>query len=322
MTATLDYRVWRSTQLSVDDASDVVSRWGRSATSPFITGPSMELVACGSDAVAGYVRRGRWAVTPGDPVAPPGEETAALDAYLHLVDSRGLRPVFVATADADRYRQRGLVVMPLAEEATVALGDFSLQGKRRATVRHAMAAAGRLGLDVVDWHPRYEAGVAAVSAAWLATKRGGEMGFTLGTFQGPPTQGLSCRLIVTPDDEVLGFVTWHEYDGGRGRVLDVMRRHPDAPNPTMDCLIGTSLLEFAAAGVAHASLSAVPISHGPLAERIYPAASLRHFKDKFGPCWETRWLAVPSRSRLPGALRAVAYAYCPGGIRAALRHNG
>ncbi|MCU1460871.1 MAG: rane protein [Acidimicrobiales bacterium] len=303
------------------DAERVVARWGRASTAPFVTAEGMEVAWCGLDAVAGYARRGRWAVTVGDPVAPPGDLDDALDGYLDAVASRQLRPVFVATTEADPYRARGFTVLPVAEEATLALDGFSLEGKRRADIRHSVATAKRYGLRVVAWEPSLADGVAEVSRAWLATKRGGEMGFTLGHLSGPPPAGVVCRVVVDDAGQVLGFVTWHTFDDDNGRVVDVMRRRPDAPNPTMDFLIASSLLDFAAAGVRHASLSSVPISHGPLAERVYPAASLRHFKNKFAPQWETRWLAAPARRHLPGALRAVAHAYCPGGLGAALRQN-
>ena len=90
-----------------------------------------------------------------------------------------------ATVSATPYRERGFVTVPVAEEAVLGLGDFSLQGKARADVRHAVASARRLGLHVRDWAPDLAEQVDAISTAWLATKRGGEMGFTLGRLTGP-----------------------------------------------------------------------------------------------------------------------------------------
>lgn len=300
----------------------IVRRYGRASTSPFVLADDTALlIEPAGSAVGGFARRGRWAVTIGDPVARLGDERHALDWYLAALATEGLRPVFVAALDPAPYRTIGFTVMPIAEEATLDLTGFSLQGKRRADVRHAVATANRYALRVVRWEPSLERGIAEVSRRWLATKRGGEMGFTLGHLEGAPPPGVDCRVAVGPDGDVVAFVTWHRFDDDRGRVLDVMRRRPDAPNPTMDFLIASSLLEFAADGVEHASLSSVPISHGPLAEWAYPAASLRHFKDKFAPDWQTRWLAVPLRRHLPGALRAVARAYCPDGLAAALRRN-
>ena len=64
------------------------------------------------------------------------------------------------------------------------------------------------------------------------------------------------------------------FDGGRARVLDLMRRSTDAPNPAMDFAIADSLIGFAESGVEQASLGCVPVSHGRIAERIYPTRPL------------------------------------------------
>jgi lysylphosphatidylglycerol synthetase-like protein (DUF2156 family) len=89
----------------------------------------------------------------------------------------------------------------------------------------------------------------------------------------------------------------------------------------MDALIGESLLAFSAAGLERASLASVPLPMGPLAERFYPTASLRHYKDKFAPVWERRWLVVPTRHQLVGGLLAVSGSYCAGGLLGVLRRN-
>ncbi len=162
--------------------------------------------------------------------------------------------------------------------------------------------------------------MASVSAAWLATKRGGELGFSLGRHD-DDMRDSQCRVAVDDDGVVVGFVTWRSYDSGRGWVLDLMRRTPEAPNPTMDLLIADGMAELAASGCGHVSLGAVPLPHGRVAERVYAATALRRYKDKFAPVWEDRFLVVPGRRHLPAAMRAVAHAYCPGGIYRAVCRN-
>jgi phosphatidylglycerol lysyltransferase len=212
--------------------------------------------------------------------------------------------------------------VPIADDAMIELGSFSLAGSRRAKVRHSLSAARRAGITVVPFTDDLADGAAAVSAAWLATKRGGEMGFTLGRFDAEELRQVDCRVAVDAEGRVVGFVSWHRYDAGRGRVLDLMRRAPDARNATMDALIAESLLGFAAAGVERASLACVPLGRGRLAETIYPTASLRHYKDKFAPAWERRWLVVPSRRQLVGGFLAVSRSYCGEGLIRGLRRNG
>jgi phosphatidylglycerol lysyltransferase len=312
---------------SVDNAATIASlaeadvvRWGRTSASPFLVGSDLRVIRLGA-AVAGYERQGRWAVLATEPAAPVEAASTALDELLKVLASEGLRPVFASVADPDPYRDRGMHAVPIAEDAVIDLGSFSVAGARRAKVRHGLSAARRAGIAIVPFSAELAEGAAAVSAAWLATKRCGEMGFTLGRFDPEELGRADCRVAVDARGRVVGFVSWLLYDGGRARVLDLMRRAPDAPNSIMDALIGESLLGFSAAGLERASLASVPLPRGPLAERFYPTASLRHYKDKFAPVWEPRWLVVPSRHHLVGGLLAVSASYCAGGLLGVLRHN-
>jgi S-formylglutathione hydrolase FrmB len=210
--------------------------------------------------------------------------------------------------------------LPIADDPVVELSTFTLAGSRMASLRHSVTSAERSGLRVVPYEPSLARGVTAVSRSWLSSKRGGEMGFTLGRFDIGSLNADNCRVVLDRTGNVVEFCTWLAFDDGRARVLDIMRRLPDAPNPTMDLLLARSLLEFASQGVERASLACVPRFPKAM-DFAYPAGSLRRYKDKFNPTWETRWLIVPRYVRLASALRAVALAYCPDGLVGELRRN-
>jgi phosphatidylglycerol lysyltransferase len=301
-------------------AEAAVARWGRSSASPFLVGADRTMVRLGAGA-AGYVRQGRWAVLATDVAAPAGAADDALDELLEVLARERLQPVFACVTDPEPYRTRGMHAITVAEDAQVHLESFSLSGARRAKVRHSVSAARRAGVVVAPFSADLADGAAEVSDAWLATKRGGELGFTLGRFDPEELGRADCRVAVDAGGRVVGLVSWHRYDAGRARVLDLMRRSPDAHHSVMDALIAESLLGFAAAGVDRASLACVPQARGPVAERIYPTTSLRRYKDKFAPVWEQRWLVVPTRRQLPAGLLAVTRSYCSGGLVAGLRHN-
>jgi phosphatidylglycerol lysyltransferase len=315
--ATLDLRP----PAGVDPKEPLITRWGTSSTSPLLGAAGTDLVGlCGGAAAAGMLGVGRWAVTLGDVIGPPWLLDAARRDYLEWVNGRGLRPLFVAVDDPVPFADLGLHAVRIAEEPLIEASGFILSGSRRASVRHSVAAARRAGLRVVERGPELEAGIAKVSAAWLATKRGGELGFSLGR-HGDDARDARWRVAVDSDGAVVGFVTWRSYDNGRGWVLDLMRRAPAAPNPTMDLLIADGIAELAADGCTRISLGAVPLPHGRLAERVYAATALRRYKDKFAPMWEDRFLVVPGRRHLPAAMNAVAHAYCPSGFYRAVRRN-
>ena len=305
---------------SISDEERVL-RWGRSSVSPFTLGPDREVIHLPCAGVTGIVVRGGHAVMATDPVTPPGAKALGVSELLDTLALRGLAPVFAAVVGPEHYRRLGLFAWPIAEDAVIDLRTFSLAGSRRASIRHSVSSAGRSGLRTAAWSDQFAVGARAVSDAWLATKRGGEMRFTLGRFEPDEFGRTDCRVALDGDGRVIGFVTWHRFDDGRGRVLDLMRRSPDAPNPTMDLLIADSLLGFAAEGVQTASLGSVPLSRGRLAEHCFPTRSLWQYKNKFDPSWEPRHLVTTSRWRLPLALGSIIGSYCPGGLVSAARSN-
>jgi len=307
--------------------AQLAAQLGSTGVAPFLAAADLEVVeVLDGRGAAAYLRCGRWAVTAGDVVAPSALSDAALDQYLSQLRALRLRPAFVAVADPAPYQERGFATSEVADEALLDLGTFSLAGKPRAGIRHAVASARRIGLTVRAYEPAHAAQLAEVSYQWLRTKRGGEMGFTLSRHAEVLDQLMDGATdlwsAAGPDGTVWAWCTWRHYRNGEARVIDVMRRRPDAPNPAMDFLLAATLENYRDAGVTLASLASVPRSHGGLGERIYPTRSLRAYKQKFAPRWEPRWLAVPKRRQEPFAQLAIARAYCPNGLLSALRRNG
>jgi phosphatidylglycerol lysyltransferase len=304
----------------------LAARFGTTGVAPFLAAGDVEVIdVLDGWAAGGYLRSGRWAVTAGDVVAPDALADTALDQYLHQLRRRRLRPAFVAVSDPEPFRRRGFAVCEIADEAVLDLADFTLAGSPRAGIRHAVASARRAGLQVRPFEPADAPALAEISQQWLRTKRGGELGFTLSR-HGDVLEQLAdgatdLWCVAAPDATIWAWCTWRHYRDGRARVIDVMRRRPDAPNPAMDYLLATTLAHYRDNGVQLASLASVPRPHGELGERIYPTRSLRSYKQKFAPRWEPRWLAIPHRAQEPFAQLAIARAYCPLGLRRALRRN-
>jgi phosphatidylglycerol lysyltransferase len=305
----------------IEGSRELATRWGRSSVSPFLSEPPNRVVRVAGGGVAGYRCVRHWAVVPTDPAVPPGFEHHALDDLLAEIALDRRRAVFVAVSDPVPYRLIGFHVACLADDASIDLAQFSLAGRRMASLRHSVSSARRHGLRIVPYSTGIANEVSSVSREWLRTKRGGEMGFTLGRFDSEVATSVECRVAIDRSDRVVGFVTWRSYSGGAARVLDLMRRVGDAPNPTMDLLIADSLIEFAASGIETASLGAVPRPRGAVAEWVYPTRTLRRYKDKFAPTWMPLWFACPSVSSMPSALAAVASAYASGSLLQVLRRN-
>ena len=128
-------------------------------------------------------------------------------------------------------------------------------------------------------------------------------------------------VVLDGDGIVQAWASWRHYRASTARVLDIMRRRPDAPNPALDLLIASTLEHYRDRGVAEASLASVPHDHGRVAALIYPTQSLRAYKQKFDPQWQPRWLAIPHGYQYPSAVLAIGAAYSEGGMLRALRRN-
>ena len=309
-----------------DGYAQLACRHGRTGLAAFLTAPGLTVGGLsGGDVAAGYAGRRGWAVTVGDVVAPPPLAEQARSEYLDVLASRGLRPALLAVDDPIPYRRRGFAVSAIADEAIIDLPTFDLTGSARANVRHSVAAAGRQGLTVRRYDVAHAEQLAEVSAAWLATKRGGEYELTLSRHADIPAQlrdGFTdVWLVLDPAGRAQAWCSWRHYWAGAGRLLDVMRRRPDAPNPAMDLLLAATLANYRAAGLTEASLACVPRVPGRGLEWVFPSQTLRAYKHKFVPRWQPRWLAVPSRRQRPFALAAIGGAYCPDGLLHALRPN-
>lgn len=304
----------------------LAAQYGRTGVAPFLANPDVEVIdLVDEQAASGYSRQRRWAVTPGDVVAPPDLTEFALSEYLDVLSERRLRPAFLAVSDPAPYARRGFDLVEIADEAVIDLATFSLSGSKRANIRHSTTSARRAGLVVAPYETGHAAQIAEISKEWLRTKRGGELGFTLSRHDDVAAQinDRSTDVWVVLDESctIQAWCSWRHYLGGRARVIDIMRRRTGAPNPAMDGLIATVLENYRDADLEQASLASVPRDHGTMAERIYPCRSLRAYKQKFDPRWERRWLAVPAARQRLFALAAVCGAYCPGGLRRALAHN-
>jgi phosphatidylglycerol lysyltransferase len=283
---------------------------------------------------------GATALVVGDPLTAPGGRPGVLDGFLAHCRRQGWTPAFYQTLGATLplYRARGLRALAIGREAVIDLPSFTLAGKKIANVRHSVTHAERAGLAVRlydDASPDEEARAALIdiSRAWLASKRGGQMGFTMGRLSpdGEPSPGARAAVAYDAEGRAQAFITVLPAGGGRGWTLDLMRRRADAASGTMDLLIARTAEALRDEGYASFSLSLAPLASDAasddedaprLARRArallyekmdgaYNYRSLFTYKKKFNVRWETRYLVYAGDAALAGAALAVARAHMP-----------
>ncbi|HZS91133.1 MAG TPA: phosphatidylglycerol lysyltransferase domain-containing protein [Chloroflexota bacterium] len=329
-------RAWRSRTL----ARRLFARHGANGVSYFATmGRTVRWVDPCRHGVVAYRVFGRTALAIGDPLAAPEHLPDVLAGFLAHCRRQGWTPAFYQTIDATlpHYRAHGLRAFAIGREAIVDLPSFTLQGKRMANVRHSVTHAERAGArmrfyaaDRLPHSVRHD--LRSISDEWLAAKGGAEMGFTMGRLSpdGRPSWGARVAVASNAAGDAQAFITLIPAGGGRGWMLDMMRRRRDVESGTMDLLIARAAEALRDEGFATLSLSLAPLASAEedgedapalackarelLYEKMggaYSYRSLFTYKNKFGVRWEPRYLVYAGDAALPMALLATLRAHLP-----------
>jgi phosphatidylglycerol lysyltransferase len=295
------------------------------------------LVVAGGRGLVAYAVRGHVAFAAGDPLCAEADLEACARGWLEHCRHNGWTPCVYEAAEESlpAYRRLGLRSLKMAEEAVVDLGSFSLAGGKRAALRSMVHKVTRMGLVVRRYdrtaapEPSLDGQLEEISEAWLAEKRLGEMGFSIGRFS-LESLGEAFVFLCLEGEKVVAFTSWRAYKGGRAALLDLMRKRADAPSGTMDLLVSRSLEELKAAGLEEASLANAPLANVGEPRRglergvdllfenlnsFYGYKNLFQFKKKFAPRWEGRYLVYPRGAELPRVAYALTGVHGAGGLR-------
>jgi len=293
------------------------------------------LVAEGRALVA-FATHGSVAITCGDALAADEDFDSSVREYLELCSKNGWTGCFYEVAESrlPAYRVSGLRALKIAEEAVIELKEFGLAGNKRANLRAMVNKTAKTGMLVRRYNRsrQPDAGVdeqlEAISQEWLAEKRLGELGFTIGRFSLEALEKVPA-FVGAVGDRIEAFCSWLPYRQGEAVVLDLMRKRSTAPAGSMDFLLAHSLLQLQSAGYKEASLANAPLANvadpkGTLDRGVallfenlnsfYGYKNLFQFKKKFAPRWEGRYLIYPKGTDLLTITYALARVHSSGGL--------
>ncbi|HEV2029301.1 MAG TPA: phosphatidylglycerol lysyltransferase domain-containing protein [Candidatus Dormibacteraeota bacterium] len=275
---------------------------------------------------------GRTALALGDPIGPPDLVKRGLEDFVAYCERQDWIPAFYQVDSERDYRELALTLVPIGSEALIHTQAFGLQGKERHDLRYAMKRCEKEGLrfsfmtgpDALAVHSQQ---LHAVSGTWLRTRQGPELSYSLGTLSTLTDPDIMAGLALAASGRLEAFVSWLPVPARKGWTLDLMRRRPDSTYGVMEALIVHSIEEASRQGLVEVSLGVAPrvIPTGDVSgaadravrtmfwglDRFQRSRTLHHFKAKFNPLWEDRYLAVPSASTLPEVLIALVRAHVP-----------
>jgi phosphatidylglycerol lysyltransferase len=293
-----------------------------------LSGDKRFLVAPDGSAFRAYAVQGRSWVCLGGPV---GEARAGAELIWRLAekaDRAGGRAVFYSLGPASltALLDLGHANVKLGETAKVDLTAFTLAGAGRKALRYARSRAARDGLTYRRIPkaevPAHIVELKTVSDAWLATRRGQEKGFSVGSFN-PDYLARFDIATMQRDGAIVAFANLLQGAGGAEASLDLMRHLAGQSPVLMEAFLTEILLDAQARGTLRFDLGGAPLSGlvthrlAPLWSRVgtaiyrhgddfYGFAGLRAFKEKFGPVWEPRYVTCPGRLSVARALIDVA----------------
>lgn len=281
------------------------------------------------------VQGSSW-ISLGDPVGDESEFESLLWRFRDEADRAGDSAVFyqVGPQTLHLYVDMGMSLFKLGEEGRIPLSGLTLDGKRWADQRHALTRFEKLGAEfnVVEREgvAAYLPTLRAVSDDWLTAKNTREKGFSLGRFDERYISRNRVALVHV-GGKLVAFATMWTGDSREEFSIDLMRYASDAPKGVMDFVFANLLMwaqdhdyEYFCLGMAPLAglgehrlapawhrLGDALFDHG---ERFYNFRGLHGFKEKFGPDWEPRYVAVQAPRNLPIALADIT-TLIAGGLR-------
>ena len=252
-----------------------------------------------------------YAIVLESPVCQASELTTTIQGFEHWCRGNGLRTAWyrIPEHQISVYEKLGKKVLPVGEDATVALSEFNLQGSSKKALRNVLNRLEKEGYTFHDHRPpqtdRFLQQLQAVSSEWLQDTGRHELVFSQGLFDAEEIRTQPVFTVENAQGKIVGFVNIIPCATPGMANFDLMRRTADAPNGVMDFLFVKMFETLRAAGYATCNLGMVPMSGiaipGNFQERIIKLAyerirqfshykSLRYFKEKFDPQWEMMYL--------------------------------
>lgn len=265
--------------------------------------------------------RGRSWIALGSTVGRKDERLELLWRFRELADAHAARPGFY-NLDADDLPdivELGFAIQKLGEGAVSPLDSFTIEGTKRGNLRRAWRRAGEDGATFEVIPPAEIAPLMPelrrISDAWLDNHAGGEKSFALGGFHDRYMQEFPLA-VVRWEGRIIAFANIWPVANRAAFSIDLMRYVPEGPPRIMDFLFVELINWGRAEGYGAFDFGMAPLSgldDRPLApalsrvgrliydrgEEIYNFQGVRHYKSKYDPTWQPRFVAAPRKWAIP-----------------------
>jgi phosphatidylglycerol lysyltransferase len=309
-------------------ARATVEKHGCSSLARFTLFPDKLYFFSSGGSMISYINKGRIALVLGDPIGPAEDIAKAIAEFVTFCPRNDWQPAFYQARPEylSNYKTVGLTAVCIGHEALVDLNSFTLAGKAGQSLRPAVNRLTKLGFQAIVHEPPLSptllAELQVISDEWLTMMHGSEKQFSLGLFDPEYLRNCPVITVISPEGQIAAFANVVTAYQRNEVMVDLMRRRRNITPGTMEYLF-VSFFKWAQAknyttfNLGLSALSGVGIRPGdPKIERalyfifehlnqFYNFKGLHHFKEKFSPRWEPRYLIYPNPASLPAVLSAL-----------------
>lgn len=313
--------------IEIDKANDIIRRANETSAYLALTGDKYLLWSQSGNSFLMFDITSQYWVVMGDPIGIQEEFEELVWKLRTWADQHNAKIAFyqVGTQHIPLYLDLGLALIKLGEEARVPLNAFSLEGKKRSSLRHSFNKLQREGLsfeviqasDVETMLPQLK----NISDHWIKEKNVREKRFSLGFFK--PDYLCRCMIaVIYKDGNIVAFANLWELENKTELSIDLMRYESGVANGVMEYLMVSLMLWGKEHGYQWFNLGMAPLSgleRHPLAplwnkigntifrfgHEFYNFDGLYQYKNKFDPTWQPRYLAAPSGLSMATALLSI-----------------
>ena len=275
-------------------------------------------------AMIAYTYLRGYALVSGDPIGAEDAIPEIVDEFAAWCDERGWRVAYLAVREADlpMYEARGMRSVYLGDEAIIRCDRLDIHAPGMKKLRGAVQRIARdHELTLIresDADPALVAELNHISELWRG--KDPERGFTMTLGQDVEGASEDMVLAVARDGQgvVSGFLRLVPCFGADpGYSLDLMRRHPDAPNGITEFLITRTAEQLGRMGVVRLSMNFAAWGRlfdadaelGPADRTLkwvisklnpfFQIKSLHDFNERFQPDWLPRSIVFDDAADLP-----------------------
>ncbi|MBY0217819.1 phosphatidylglycerol lysyltransferase domain-containing protein [Paenibacillus illinoisensis] len=263
-----------------------------------------------------YILVGRKVMSIGDPICRLEDMERFTSEYINFCMQMKWKPIFnsVSSYMTEILKKYNFSMLKYGEEAVLELSGYTLAGGGRAALRRNVSKVEKRGVVLREYCPEYERDyvlekeIKHLSQKWYENKKY-EMNYSIGSldFDKPYDR----RFFVTVDEkgDLLTFLSFLPYDGGKRFCIDIMHRKMEAMTGVMEHAIIATAKKMKEEGIVELSLGIAPLagidvskSDVSKAEKLlnsffhnmdsgYNFKNLYRFKKKFDPSiWKPRYL--------------------------------